>query len=370
MANCIVFWQRMLTPHMTELARELARAGTEVHYATEHSLSPERHAMGWRVEDFVEFVIHFIHDAAEVCTLVDRLPAHAVHITQGVRSNGLIAHAQKRIMLKCLRHYPIMEKVDLRGPAGWIKPLVYALRFRRLVGGTEGLLAIGAGTSEWIEKRSPENLQAIPFAYFLAGRRGPLSTRKGCRTKFIFVGNLVGRKRVDLLLEALSALRDRPFDVEIVGDGPDRQELERKANELLPDRTRFSGSVDMADAIDRIAHADCLVLPSAHDGWGAVISEALINGTPVICSSACGASAVVAASGLGAVFQAECVDDLRRSLTAILDKGPVSALDRGRLSAWASCLTAESGARYLLKIVGGAQQLPVRIAPPWEQRPA
>ena len=42
-----------------------------------------------------------------------------------------------------------------------------------------------------------------------------------------------------------------------------------------------------------MAAADVLVLPSRFDGWGAVVNEALMVGTPVICSDRCGASDVI-----------------------------------------------------------------------------
>ena len=42
-----------------------------------------------------------------------------------------------------------------------------------------------------------------------------------------------------------------------------------------------------------IYQADNLVLPSSHDGWGAVTTEALMVGTPVICSDTCGSSLIV-----------------------------------------------------------------------------
>lgn len=48
-----------------------------------------------------------------------------------------------------------------------------------------------------------------------------------------------------------------------------------------------------------MARADVLVLPSWHDGWGAVVSEALMAGTPAIASDACGSAGVVRASGVG-----------------------------------------------------------------------
>lgn len=366
MTECVVFWQRMLTPHMTELAREIARLGFEVHYVTEEVLSAERRAMGWVVDDLAGVEVHYVDGPGLARDLVDRLPSQAVHITQGVRANGLVAAAQKRIMAKGLRHYPIMEKVDLRGCAGRIKPLVYALRFRFLSSHVEGVLAIGEGTKEWIAECSPSDVNPIPFAYFLKGALSRPLPRETPAFRFIFVGSLVGRKRVDMLLAALSKLEGRAFEVEIAGDGPDRGNLERMANEALPNRVVFHGTLEMTTAVARIAGSDCLVLPSDMDGWGAVVSEALINGTPAVCSSECGAAGAVRASGIGSVFQAGDVEGLRRCLAAMLDRGPPSNTERERLAAWADCLTAGAGARYLLEILDSSDAKEA-IAAPWER---
>lgn len=364
MTECIVFWQRMLTPHMTELAREVARLGVEVHYVTEQALSDERRAMGWVVGDLAEIGVHYVDTPEAARGLVDRLPAQAVHITQGVRANGLVADAQKRIMARGARHYPIMEKVDLRGRIGRIKPLVYAARFWAIAGRTEGLLAIGEGTADWIARHSPRSLRVFPFAYFLTGRRAAPVGRAPGNFRFASVGGLIARKRVDLLIDALAELPDRRFDLVLVGDGPERAGLEERANARLPGHVSFLGTLDMATAIDRIAGADCLVLPSDHDGFGAVVSEAQINGTPAICSSECGAAATVRASGAGGVFAAGDAGDLRRCLAAMLERGPVSDAERERLAAWAGCLTAEAGARYLLEIL--RRHAAGAVEPPWE----
>lgn len=367
MTDCIVFWQRMLTPHMTELARELALAGNVVHYVTERALSEERRAMGWQADDLSELVVDYIDTPDKARALVNCLPQQAVHITQGVRANGLIADAQKQIITNGLRHYPIMEMVDLRGFSGWIKPLIYALRFRGLARGVEGLLAIGDCTSAWITRRAPQHVRVFPFAYFLKGRRPCPAIPGQAVFKFIFVGSLIKLKRVDLLIEALSGMSDRSFVLEIIGDGPERAQLKKRADIGLPGRVTFSGTVNMDTAIDRIAESDCLVLPSDHDGWGAVVSEAQINGTPVICSSECGSAGTVRASGFGAVFDTGDVEQLRLCLSGQLGLGQIDETGRERLSKWARSLTAETGAQYLLEIIRSSRDVDGRLIPPWER---
>lgn len=367
MTECIVFWQRMLTPHMTELARQLTVKGATVHYVAEEILSAERSAMGWKAGELAQVSVHIVKTPRAARDLVDQFPCEAVHITQGVRSNGLVGAAQKQIAARRLRHFPIMEKVDLRGPKGRIKPFVYALRFWQLAGEIEGILAIGDGTPEWIARRAPKRVRAIPFAYFLSERRPHLAVPNPSVFRFLFVGSLIQRKSVNLLIEALAGLVERHFDLVIVGDGPERAQLGRRAEESIPGRIRFAGTLDMEASVDQISRADCLVLPSSHDGFGAVVSEALINGTPVICSSECGAAVMVRASGCGAVFTAGNLDSLRRCLSEMLDRGRIDAEGRETLATWARSLTAEAGARYLIEIIRRDRDVTGPIVPPWER---
>ena len=66
----------------------------------------------------------------------------------------------------------------------------------------------------------------------------------------------------------------------------------------------------MSEVYQFINVADCLVLPSKHDGWGTVVSEALISGVPAICSDTCGVAEVVKLSNYGGVFKSGNIEDL------------------------------------------------------------
>ena len=52
--------------------------------------------------------------------------------------------------------------------------------------------------------------------------------------RFIFVGQLVDRKRLDLLLEALQKIANGCFELEVIGSGPLEAVLKGKADKLLP----------------------------------------------------------------------------------------------------------------------------------------
>lgn len=50
----------------------------------------------------------------------------------------------------------------------------------------------------------------------------------------------------------------------------------------------------MSEVPEFMQHNDVLILPSLHDGWGAVVNEAMTLGLYVIVSDRCGAKALIA----------------------------------------------------------------------------
>jgi glycosyltransferase involved in cell wall biosynthesis len=97
---------------------------------------------------------------------------------------------------------------------------------------------------------------------------------------------LVRRKRVDLILKAISDL-DRP-DVWLVvmGSGPEASQLKAAATELgIAGRVRFTGRISEAEKEVYLGQSDIFCLPSDHEGFGLVFLEAMGVGSPVITTN-------------------------------------------------------------------------------------
>jgi glycosyltransferase involved in cell wall biosynthesis len=110
--------------------------------------------------------------------------------------------------------------------------------------------------------------------------------------KAVTVGRLIPLKRVDGLLEALKELPD--LGLVVVGDGPERLRLERRARELgVSDRVYFAGQRSKKEALGLMAACDLFVLNSAYEGLPHVVLEAMALGLPVVATAAGGTPEVV-----------------------------------------------------------------------------
>lgn len=115
------------------------------------------------------------------------------------------------------------------------------------------------------------------------------------------VGWLVPRKGHDHVIRALTLLPDT--DLVIVGDGPEREALERLADSLgVAERVRFLGIVEPARLARIYSAMDALVLASSREGWANVLLEAMACGTPVVASAVWGTPEVVTAPEAGVLM--------------------------------------------------------------------
>lgn len=368
MSDHIWFWQRIVSSHMAGLASALAAQGFDVTYVAERPISSERAAQGWEVPDLGAARLLFAPDAEAAKALVEGAPEGSIHICQGLRANGLVSVAQKTLATRGLRQWVIMETVDDSGWKGALKRLWYwclILRYRSRI---DGILATGHATSGWLAALGMPEERIFPFTYFLSDIVVPsiLDMRSDESFRVLFVGQLIERKRLDVLIEALARLNMSKVELVVIGTGPLEHELRERAALKLGGCVTWLGLRPQSDIPRCMAEADCLVLPSRHDGWGAVVSEALMAGTPVICSDHCGAAGVVEASGCGGVFPSGDVSALASMLGAQIALGRQLSIQRAALATWARCLGAEAGAGYLAAVLRNKESGAEAPQPPWK----
>ena len=353
---------------MASFVSALVKLGYDVTYVAEEEITADRVSLGWFVPEMPGVRLLFMTDKLSIFSLIRDASSHSVHVCDGIRGNGLITVAQQALARRGLVQWVLMESVNDQGHFGKIKRLEYRRQFFLKGRSIAGVLASGYKTKAWVIARGFHASKVYSFAYFLPDINVMelVNERRSGPFRFIFVGQLIPRKRIDLLINALHGLFDYEFELLIVGSGPLKQELQKLAEKKLPGRVNWMGGRLMGEVMAIMAQADCLVLPSHNDGWGVVISEALMVGSPVICSDTCGAAIVVKASSIGGIFSADNVEKLQEILAKQLAVGPISLDSRLKLARWAKVLGAKAGAEYFDKILHHSTGEGDRPTPPWD----
>lgn len=115
-------------------------------------------------------------------------------------------------------------------------------------------------------------------------------------TRLIFVGRLDAVKGVPVLLDAFAEARDTlpGLSLTLVGDGPDRAELEAEVIASgLAGAVIFAGYRSQAEVAALLAEHDALVLPSFAEGVPVVLMEAMAARLPVIATAVGGVGELV-----------------------------------------------------------------------------
>ena len=149
-------------------------------------------------------------------------------------------------------------------------------------------------------------------------------------TRFLFVGRLIERKGLDVLLDAFGRIQGGALD--IAGDGPLRPVIEAAA--ARDPRIRMIGHL-AGDALTRAYRdADALVVPSLYEPWGLVVHEGLAHGLPVVATNQVGAADDLIDTGVnGYVVPAGSASDLGEALNAISAWTPERVEEARRRSA-------------------------------------
>jgi glycosyltransferase involved in cell wall biosynthesis len=141
---------------------------------------------------------------------------------------------------------------------------------------------------------------------------------------FLFVGHLIPRKGLPLLLGACAALQARGYEkytLQVVGSGVQQPELETFCREhLLVDRIQWVGRVPFDKIGTYFDHADVFVLPTLEDTWGVVTLEAMLLGKPILCSTGAGTAELVIPGENGYVFAPDDAEKLADLMQKFLDE--------------------------------------------------
>ena len=250
-----------------------------------------------------------------------------------------------------------------------LRPSVYRLLGLILGRSLFALFPISSLAEQQFQRNGFRARGVYPFAYFVprsqevSGMKLPAGSHGVI--KIIFVGSLIQRKGIEVLLTAWRSAQSSigQDSVRLMLDMYGTGEVDKYE---CPVNVFLKGPIPFGCAQPVISHYDALVLPSLHDGWGVVVNEALLQGVPAIVSDRVGAQALVRAGNAGAIFKSGSVAELAEILVNL-------AADPNQLERWAEGanriaphLNPTIGAEYLLACLDHACNVShAAPLPPW-----
>ena len=246
---------------------------------------------------------------------------------------------------------PVLVRSDssLRDrPRGNLKLVAKQIFFQALRGLIDGVLVSGTWNMEYWRHYMGEEFPlfllpyAVDNAWFQQRCSQAAATQQALRDELnleagrpviLFASKLQKRKHANDLIEAYSliCLESGPDPyLLIVGDGEEREALERRAAATGLTGIRFCGFRNQSELPRFFELASVFVLPSRHEPWGLVVNEVMNASRPVIVSDDVGCHPDLITDGVeGYVYPAGDVDALTLALGKVL-ASPEKSAEMGR----------------------------------------
>jgi glycosyltransferase involved in cell wall biosynthesis len=318
----VIFWQNINSIHQAPVIRNLAEIkGNEIHLVASGNIA-KRLDNGWYLPDISPAVFH----ERDSLNPIDFL--NKQHQAEGCISVFSNPHndSYHKVLWKVCREKGYAYGFQQAKPGAFVN---WAARIARyyyykyvIQPNTKDLKIIlcnGSDCVNWLNDVGYPKSKLLTWGYFPEVTKNanenqqvekPIVKERAFR--FIYLGRIIELKRVDWIIQSLKDLKDevRSASLTVIGGGERADEIDKLGQACLGDSYNRLPFVPHETISHYLGQADCLVLPSRQEEWGAVINESISCGIPVICSSACGAKDLLR-SGCGLIFPS----DDRRKLT-------------------------------------------------------
>lgn len=326
----LTIWMNMPSFYQDDLFTRLAASGeVDLRVVFAKELTADRLQLGWTAgaRDYAHHRLASPYSIAEAFAIARR-ERDRLHIVNGVWAEPTFAAALVALRLARSRFVIYSEAPEVAQPRPLIARWLRSSFGKWITRNAAGVLAVSRFAADFYRGLGLRPERLYPFGYFRTRPRGAKDmseAAKSAQTEILFVGQLIQRKGVDVLLDACRPLLAEyaNFHLTLIGDGDQRAALEAQAAAAgFQGRITFAGAMTADDVQAHMAAADLLALPSRWDGWGMVVNEALMVSVPAAVSTQCGASDLICHGVNGYIFGNEDVQGLAACLRHFLHQQP------------------------------------------------
>ncbi len=347
-------WQPYLCPHTIPWAEGLIKDERvkDVFYIVPEKNIEERVNLGWNTDEFIEDnSVKYILDPDDkkLQEIYATDTGNAIHVYHGLVCFKKMDHYYKFGLKYNIRRWLTQEPPYVYKKPLWMHFINFYIRDYRYYKYIEKVFAIGELSVYYYKNVFPKK-EVIPFFY---STKKPVEIKEPVyrftnKVNMVFVGNLCHRKNVSFLLNEMQGLSAEAFNLDIIGNGEELELLKKKAQYLkINEMVNFRGALPLSRVYMELFNYDVLLLPSIHDGWGAVVNEALMRGLYVLCSDHCGAKCLCIEPNNGNVFPLKH-NRLRKMLLDIQKNMGLIREGRSARIEWSHRIEGESAAKIML----------------------
>lgn len=175
------------------------------------------------------------------------------------------------------------------------------------------------GLKELALKTSPHQKIEIIYNGVDITEFKPLPKRKTTEAlKILCVARLIRRKGIHYLIKALGKLKKYNFILNIIGEGNEKENLKKLANNLgISKKVNFLGLIPHNQIVKYYQQSDVFVLPSLNEGMSNTILEAMSCGLPIITTEVGGAKELVTENN-GFIIKPKSIFQLKKMILKYL----------------------------------------------------
>ena len=346
-----IFWQNMLSLHMAPFINSLSEI-SDVTLVVTKEIERRRLEEGWTVPKYLENTTIKIDPSKP--EIVDILSiAGAIHVFFGINAYPMVYFAFRAAIRMNIKIFIMQEPIQWIGIRGALRVILW-LWFRvKYSTKIWGYFNTGTTNSRFINKLCYDKKKLYDWAYFTNIDNSiilnKLSDSVRSLPNLIFIGSIDENKNILNLVNLLLKYLDIFNRLIIIGTGPLEEEL-LSIVAGIP-KMEFMGRVDNDKIMDIIQDSDLLMLPSKWDGWGYVVNEALVSGTPALVSDKSGAACLLDRKIRGDVIS-DNINRLNRPILNWIARGPVPPGHRAKIKTWSiNAISGQVGAKYFISVI-------------------
>ncbi|NVZ21661.1 glycosyltransferase family 4 protein [Pseudomonas costantinii] len=379
--SLFITWQPVLTDHQAFTYEALSQqAKTPVMAYVFAMEDTTRRAQGWQDTQVKSIERKLIPERGgfTYCYKKMREHRHEVHFFGSAFQNLKMLYCLLLAIIFRVEFYIISEpyspiaqgyfgdnSLTLERLKAMLRPCLYKIYMTLLKRQMAGVFSISSKAVMQYSDSGVTKSKLFPFGYFVPSIESSLSgsQEKDEHTdslRIIFVGALIARKGLDLLIEAVTR-STAPVILDVYGPG------DPSSFGFDDHKIRYRGIIPFGSTQKIVSTYDLLVLPSRYDGWGVVVNEALCAGVPVICSNQVGARVLVEKFGAGAVFDSNDPDALEHMINTLHFSPKRLVSMRAATPPTAAAIQPGVAAAYMLAVLRAKPEDKAAVISPWYQ---